>query len=57
VVIKNNMAFILDYKTGEHQPKYEKQIQNYARIIEQMKYNVSKKILLYIGDELKLIHL
>lgn len=57
VVVKGTDAYLLDYKTGEHQSKYEKQIENYTRVIEKMNLKVVKKILLYIGDDLKLIHL
>ena len=33
------------------------QIENYTRVIEKMNVKVSKKVLLYIGEELKIIHL
>jgi len=33
------------------------QIENYARVIEKMNVKVTKKVLLYIGEELKIIHL
>ncbi|CCG54589.1 Probable ATP-dependent DNA helicase, UvrD/REP family [Flavobacterium indicum GPTSA100-9 = DSM 17447] len=57
VVLLNNEAYLLDYKTGEHQSKYEKQLETYTRVIEKMEVKVVKKILLYIGDDIKLIHL
>ena len=57
LVIHNNEAFLIDYKTGSPEEKHKKQIENYARVIEKMNLKVTKKILLYIGEELKMIHL
>lgn len=57
VAISGNKAYIIDYKTGEEQAKYTKQINDYALAIEEMGYEISKKILLYIQDDLKIIHL
>ena len=57
VALKNSTAFIIDYKTGEEHPKYIKQIEEYGLAIEEMGYNVAKKVLLYIQDHLKVIHL
>ena len=34
VVLDGDKAFILDYKTGSYDEKHEKQLNNYARIIE-----------------------
>lgn len=57
VAIKGNEAFIIDYKTGEEQAKYHQQLNDYALAIEEMGYQVVKKVLLYIQDDLKIIHL
>lgn len=57
LVIHNNEAFLIDYKTGLPEEKHKTQIENYVRVIEKMNLKVSKKILLYIGEELKMIHL
>lgn len=57
VVIHENQAFILDYKTGDYQEKHERQLNNYARIIEKMNVKVVKKILVYIDEDIKIIHL
>ena len=57
VVIHENQAFILDYKTGDYQEKHERQLNNYARIIEKMNVKVAKKILVYIDEDIKIIHL
>ena len=55
VVFKNLTAVVIDYKTGEHYDKYEAQLEKYATIIEEMGYNVVKKILVYINDGLQVM--
>ena len=57
LVLNHNEAFLIDYKTGSPEEKHQKQIENYTRVIEKMHLKVAKKILLYIGEELKIIHL
>ena len=57
VVLDGDKAFILDYKTGSYDEKHEKQLNNYARIIEKMNVNVIKKILVYSNEDIKIIHL
>ena len=57
VVINDTKAYIIDYKTGEEQGKYIQQINDYALAIEEMGYEVVKKTLLYIQDDLKIINL
>jgi hypothetical protein len=57
LVIHNSEAFLIDYKTGAQDEKHKKQIENYIRVIEKMNLKVTKKVLLYIGEELKIIHL
>ena len=53
----NNEVFLLDYKTGVHQSKYELQLENYQNAIENMGYGVTKKALVYIGEKIEIIHL
>ena len=57
LVLHNNEAYLIDYKTGAPEEKHKNQIENYVRVIEKMNLKVSKKVLLYIGEELKIIHL
>lgn len=58
VVIKNNQAFILDYKTGAYHKKHEQQVKQYEFALLEMGYDVPKKALVYIlEDDLKIIHL
>ena len=57
LAIHNSEAFLIDYKTGAQDEKHKNQIENYVRVIEKMNLKVTKKVLLYIGEELKIIHL
>ncbi|MFC4816137.1 UvrD-helicase domain-containing protein [Flavobacterium sp. GCM10023249] len=57
VVIQGKTVFLLDYKTGAHQSKYEKQLAEYELVLEEMGYSVDKKTLLYIGENLEVVHL
>ena len=50
VMIKDKRATIVDYKTGEKNPKHEKQINHYAQILQKMGYGIESKYLLYIGE-------
>ncbi|NHM06015.1 UvrD-helicase domain-containing protein [Flavobacterium sp. CYK-4] len=57
VLTPDNEILLLDYKTGKHQEKYRKQVDNYQQTIEQMEFKVIKKTLVYIGETLEIIHL
>jgi ATP-dependent exoDNAse (exonuclease V) beta subunit len=57
VVIKDKDAYLLDYKTGAHQAKYEKQLKEYELVLQEMGFNVLKKSLIYIGENLEVVHL
>jgi ATP-dependent exoDNAse (exonuclease V) beta subunit len=57
VVIKNKEIYLLDYKTGSHQAKYEVQLENYQNAIEKMGFKVTKKALVYIGETLEVVNL
>jgi CRISPR/Cas system-associated exonuclease Cas4 (RecB family) len=48
VVLINNKASILDYKTGRGNPKYKEQVLSYANALETMGYSVDKRIIVYI---------
>jgi ATP-dependent exoDNAse (exonuclease V) beta subunit len=43
VISNKNEVYLLDYKTGLHQPKYKQQLENYQTAIEKMGYKVNKK--------------
>ena len=58
VVLKSrNEAMILDYKTGVFQESHRRQIEQYQHALEKMGYSISKKTLLYIGKDLKVLDL
>ena len=52
-----NEVFLLDYKTGTHQVKYQQQLENYKDAIEKMGYRVTKKALVYIGEQINIVNL
>lgn len=57
VLTKQNEIYLLDYKTGSHQTKYQMQLENYQYAIEKMGFNVTKKTLVYIGETLEVVNL
>ncbi|MEM0543015.1 UvrD-helicase domain-containing protein [Flavobacterium sp. j3] len=57
VLTSTNEIYLLDYKTGSHQSKYTKQLENYQEAIEKMNYRVTKKALVYIGETLEVVNL
>jgi ATP-dependent exoDNAse (exonuclease V) beta subunit len=48
VIIRNNTAIIIDYKTGQKEKKHYEQLENYKIILSQMGYTHIKSYLLYI---------
>jgi ATP-dependent exoDNAse (exonuclease V) beta subunit len=57
VLSKNKEVYLLDYKTGTHNPKYQLQLENYQKAIELMGYKVVKKSLIYIGQQINVVNL
>jgi len=57
VLTKQNEIYLLDYKTGSHQTKYQYQLENYQEAIEKMGFKVTKKALVYIGETLEVVNL
>ena len=55
LAIKNDEAIIIDYKTGAVNNKYEQQLQLYTTQLEMMGYKVSKKILVYINENIDVV--
>ncbi|NNC49179.1 MAG: UvrD-helicase domain-containing protein [Flaviramulus sp.] len=52
VVNSENEAVIIDYKTGIEDKKHEQQLQLYQDVLEDMKIDVKKKILIYLNDDI-----
>lgn len=57
MVLIGKDAYLLDYKTGENHEKYQKQLAVYEDALEQMGYTVRKKLLVFIQDDINIIHL
>lgn len=57
VIINEDKACLLDYKTGVHLKVYENQLNRYQRALEAMNYTVIKKTLVYISNTINIIHL
>ena len=57
VITSSNEVLLVDYKTGMHQAKYQLQLENYQKVIEEMTWKVTKKALVYIGKSIEVIHL
>jgi len=57
VLSKNKEILLLDYKTGTHHSKYQLQLENYQKAIEKMDYKVTKKVLVYIGEQINVVNL
>ncbi len=56
VLTSNKEVFLLDYKTGTHNTKYQLQLENYQNAIEMMGYKVVKKALIYIGEKINVVN-
>ena len=50
VIIKGQEAIVIDYKREQHQAKYEKQVSNYARVLNEIGYSMVKKYLVYVQE-------
>ncbi len=55
VFLPDNQVVVIDYKTGHEDTSHIVQIQKYATALEDMGYRVNRKILLYIGEEIKIV--
>ncbi|MGI9543350.1 MAG: UvrD-helicase domain-containing protein, partial [Cyclobacteriaceae bacterium] len=50
VIVKGTEAVVIDYKREQHQIKYEQQVTNYARVLNEIGYSTVKKYLVYVQD-------
>lgn len=55
LMIKNNKAIVLDYKTGVEDPSHIRQIETYGHLMEEIGYSDIDRYLLYIDDSCKLV--
>ncbi len=49
-----NQVAILDYKTGKLRPEHRDQMEDYGFILKEMGFEVEKKILIYINDDVNI---
>lgn len=52
LIFNENNVTIIDYKTGKFDEKHKHQINTYAMALENLNFNVEKKLLVYITDEI-----
>ena len=52
VFLPNNKVIVIDYKTGTEESSHIVQVQKYANALTDMGYVVSRKLLVYIEDEI-----
>ncbi len=55
VVITGKKAVVIDYKTGKSSEYHKTQLRNYASLLKDMGYEVDKKYLIYIDDEVEVV--
>lgn len=53
VINKKKEAVIIDYKTGTEKPSHVQQLLTYQSILEDMDFKVTKKILIYINEDIQ----
>ncbi|RLD77176.1 MAG: DNA helicase UvrD, partial [Bacteroidetes bacterium] len=54
LVFDENKVTIIDYKTGKQEQKHVLQINNYALTLQDMNFEINEKLLIYIGEEIKI---
>lgn len=50
IVLRNNKAIVIDYKTGVRIEKHDEQINTYGDALTELGYDVEKKLLVYLKD-------
>ncbi len=55
VILTDDSAIVMDYKTGKPSESHEKQVKDYESLLLEMEYINVKKYLLYFDPEIKLI--
>lgn len=57
VINSDNEAVLIDYKTGYEDYSHHLQLNTYADVLHQMSYSVTKKLLVYVNDDIKVVQL
>lgn len=50
IVIREDKATIMDYKTGKRNVRYYDQVLSYAGVLQEMGYKIENKIIIYINE-------
>lgn len=53
----NSDVWLLDYKTGQPKPQHHQQLADYQQALTEMGFTVVKKLVVYLGEPLNIIHL
>ena len=56
LILEDGRVTIIDYKTGKPEAKHKQQIQNYALALQQLNFEINKKLLVYIENDLGLVN-
>lgn len=54
-MLRGKKAYIIDYKTGSHSQQHRIQIETYANALIQIGYEVERKLIVYINEEIKIL--
>ncbi|WP_339836851.1 UvrD-helicase domain-containing protein [uncultured Flavobacterium sp.] len=57
IAVFGEKVYLLDYKTGVPKESHKHQIEKYEAVLQKMGYKVEEKALVYLGENLKIIHL
>ncbi|MFH1937595.1 MAG: 3'-5' exonuclease, partial [Bacteroidota bacterium] len=57
VVFDGEEVAVIDYKTGKRSDSHRKQMERYARLLEEMGYHNVRKLLVYLGDEVEVVEI
>ena len=57
LVFEGKRVTIIDYKTGRQEEKYVRQVEQYAQLLTSMGYEINKKIIIYLQEEICIIDL
>ena len=52
IVFKGKKVTVIDYKTGAFDKKHEEQVENYASVLQEMNYEIDKKLLVYLDSKI-----
>jgi ATP-dependent exoDNAse (exonuclease V) beta subunit len=57
IILREDEAIVLDFKTGKPKKEQEKQIVHYGKLLNDMGYNQVKKYLVFIEPEIKIVEI